>query len=163
MEIPDGVAVGLADHLPPVFRQELRQDSLHLPVEARVGGQVAVRGHEEVHVHTVGQVTQLVELVHRDVLQVGHLQHVGHQERALQRVHVTRVDPAPVDVAEDDGEDVAGDAVDGDGLVPGLGHAAGEHGEEVLAVCRQDHPVAQECLSVNNENNVGELFILKLI
>ena len=123
-------------------------------------GQVAVHGHEEVHVHTVGEVAQLVQLVHGDVLQVRHLQHVGRQERAFQRVDVARVHPASVDVVEYDGEDLAGDAVDGDGLVPGLGHAAGEHGEEVLAVGREDDAVGHERLPFNNQNNIREMFIL---
>ena len=48
---PAGVAVGLADHLSPVLGEQLRQHSLHLPVDGGVGGQVAVRGHEEVPAH----------------------------------------------------------------------------------------------------------------
>ena len=56
---PDSVAVSLTDHLPPVLRQQLGQHSLHLPVQAAVDVGVEVHGDEEVHVHAVGQVTQL--------------------------------------------------------------------------------------------------------
>ena len=41
---------------------------------------VAVHGHKEVHVHTVGQVTELVKFVDSEVLQVCHLQHINRSE-----------------------------------------------------------------------------------
>ena len=101
-----------------------------------------------------------MELVDGNVLEVGHLKHVGGQESPLEAVHVTGIHPSPVDVGQDDSEDPRCKSVDGDGLLPGLGHAAGEHGQEVLAVGRQHDPVRQESLPIHQERHVCELIRL---
>ena len=52
-----------------------------------------------------------MQLVDCDVLQVHHLQHVGSEERALQCVHVTCVNSASVNVAQNDREYVRGNTM----------------------------------------------------
>ena len=58
----------------------------------------------------------------------------------------------------DDCEDVCRHAVYGDGLLgAGLGHAAGEHGEEVVGVGRQHHAVPREHRPIHHQLHVAEL------
>ena len=62
----------------------------------------------------------------------------------------------------DDGEDVCRHAVYGDRLLgAGLGHAAGEHGEEVVGVGRQHHAVPREHRPIHHQLHVAELTGLK--
>ena len=121
---------------------------------------MAVRGDEEVHVNTVGQVAQLVELVNSQVLQVRHLQHVGSQEGSLEGLDLRDVYPAPVDVVHHDPEDGGGEAMYLYLLVPALRHAAAEHGVEVLTVGSQHHPVPGEGLALHHQAHVSELLRL---
>ena len=79
---------------------------------------VTICSNKEIHVNAICQVAQLVKFVNCDVLQVDHLQHVGREERALQRVHVARVNSSTVNVAQDDGEDIFCNTMKINSLIP---------------------------------------------
>ena len=102
----DRRTVSLADHLSPVLGQELGQNSLNFPLDLAVQVGVAECADEKVHVQTVGQVAQFVQLTDDEVLQVGHLKHVGRQVNSFQNLDIVRFHPTLVNVAQHLLEDV---------------------------------------------------------
>ena len=58
----------------------------------------------------------LVQFADCEKLQVWYLQHVGGQESSLQQLHISRVQPAAVDVAQHEVEHCRRHTLDGDRL-----------------------------------------------
>lgn len=86
--------------------------------------------------------------------------HVRHLVRVLQLLH-PQLDPAVVDVANQQLEYGGADVFQLDGAVVGLLEVGREHGAEEAALRRQHQPVQVELCAVHGDSDVGKQPVLQ--